>query len=292
MASKSLLVSKAPSTVRRKHMKPTTFVGKYGRILIGGIIILAVLFCSIFAPLLTSWDPEDVRVTEAKQTPSDAHLLGTDVYGRDLWSRIIYGSRTTLIVAICAQLLQTVAGTILGLLCGYYNKIERYLMRFLDAFSTIPNLLLCLLMISVFGAGVPQMIIAMSIHGIPGVARMVRNQVLSLREKEYIESEKAMGAGDMRTIFVHILPACSSYLLVHFSTGLSGMILSMTSLSYLGVGMDPTIANWGGLIQDGQKIMFAVPHVVLYPAIAICITVFGFAMLGEGVRDLLDPKLR
>ena len=277
---------------KKQHMKPSVFFRKYGRMIIGGGIIAIVILCSIFAPLLTRWDPEAVQTAIAKQPPSAEHIMGTDSFGRDLWSRILFGSRTTLIVSICAQLVLVISGTILGLLCGYYNRVEKYLMRFMDAFATIPNLLLCMLMISVFGAGIPQMIVAMSIHGIPGLARMVRNQVLSLREKEYIESEKAMGASDIRTVFLHILPACSSYLLVRFSNGLAGMILSMTSLSYLGVGMDPTIANWGGLVSDGQKLMFALPHMVLYPALAICITVFGFAMLGDGLRDLLDPKLK
>lgn len=277
---------------KKKRIKTSAFFRKYGRLLIGGTIIAAVLFCAVFAPLLTAWDPEAVNMAEESALPSAEHILGCDPYGRDMWARILYGSRTTLLVSLGSQIILVLAGTVLGLLCGYYNKVEKYIMRFMDAFSTIPNLLLCMLMISVFGAGIPQMMIALSVHGIPGLARMVRNQVLSLREKEYIESERAMGASDLRTIFVHILPACSSYLLVRFSNGLSGMILSMTSLSYLGVGLAPTIANWGGIIQDGQKIMFAVPHVVLYPAIAICVTVFGFAMLGDGVRDLLDPRLK
>ena len=277
---------------KKRRMKPLAFIKKYGRILLGGGIIAAVVFCSVFASFLTDWDPEKADITNRSQTPSEEHLLGTDIYGRDMWSRILFGSRTTLIVSLGSQCLLMVSGTILGLLCGYYTKIEKYLMRFMDAFATIPNLLLCMLMISVFGAGIPQMIIALSIHGIPGLARMVRNQVLSLREKEYIESEKAMGASDLRTVVIHILPACSSYLLVRFSSGLAGMILSMTSLSFLGVGLDPTIANWGGLVNDGQKVMFAIPHVVLFPALAISITVFGFAMLGDGLRDLFDPRLK
>ena len=286
--------------VNRK-MRPGAFLAKYGRVLIGGIIILAVLFCAIFAPLLTEWDPEATNIKEAKMRPGEvgkldgvekAHVFGTDVYGRDMWARLIFGSRNTLIISIGAQLILMISGTILGLLCGYYTKIEKYLMRFLDALATIPNLLLCLLMVSVFGSGVPNLMIAMSFHGIPGLARMVRNQVLSLREKEYIESEKAMGATDLRTVVLHILPACYSYLLVRFSSGLAGAILSMTSLSYLGVGLDPTIASWGGMIQNAQKIMFALPHTFMVPTIAISITVFGFSMLGDGLRDLLDPKLR
>ena len=278
---------------KKPRRKFSAFLKRYGRVMIGGAIILTVLFCTIFAPLLTQYDPEEVGdFSEFKQPPSEKHWLGTDIYGRDMWARVIYGGRNTLLVSIGAQCLLVILGTILGLLCGYYNKVEKYLMRFLDACSTIPNLLLTMLLISVFGSGVPQMIIAMSIYGIPGLARMIRNQVLSLREKEYIESEKAMGASDLRTVFLHILPACASYLLVRFSNGLAGMILSMTSLSFLGVGLDPTMASWGGLVNDGQKIMFAVPHVIMVPTAVISITVFGYAMLGDGLRDLLDPRLK
>ena len=281
------------TTTKKPRMKFSAFLKKYGRIMIGGSIILAVLFCTIFAPFLTKYDPEEVGdYSEFKQPPSEEHWLGTDIYGRDMWARVVYGGRNTLLVSIGAQCLLVILGTILGLLCGYYNKVEKYLMRFLDACSTIPNLLLTMLLISVFGSGVPQMIIAMSIYGVPGLARMIRNQVLSLREKEYIESEKAMGASDLRTVFLHILPACASYLLVRFSNGLAGMILSMTSLSFLGVGLDPTMASWGGLVNDGQKIMFAVPHVIMVPTAVISITVFGYAMLGDGLRDLLDPRLK
>lgn len=277
---------------QRKHMKFSVFLRKNGRTIIGGTIIAVVILCSIFAPLLTSWDPEEVNLVAQKELPSSEHIMGTDYLGRDIWSRVLYGSRTTLIVSIGAEVFLVVVGTILGLACGYYKRLEKILMRILDAFATVPNLLLCMLMISVFGAGVIQMIIALAIHGIPGLARMVRNQVLSLREKEYIESEYAMGASDIRTLFRHILPACSSYLLVRFSNGLAGMVLSMTSLSFLGIGLDPTIASWGGIVQDGQKLMFALPHLVFFPALVICITVFGFAMLGDGLRDRFDPRLR
>ena len=158
--------------------------------------------------------------------------------------------------------------------------------------ATIPNLLLCLMMVAIFGAGTVNLIIAMAIGGIPGTARMVRNQVLSLKEKEYIESEHAMGASDTRTMFMHILPSCTSYLIVAFSSGLAGAVLSMTSLSYLGLGLSPVIPNWGGMINEAQHLMFGTPHLVLYPGIATCLAVFGFAMLGDGVRDLLDPRLR
>lgn len=276
----------------KKHFRPLRFISKYGRLIIGGAIIAAVLLMAIFAPVVATHDPGYVDTKIAKQSPSAEHIFGTDTYGRDIFSRVVYGSRSTLIVAIGAQVVVTVFGALLGLLCGYYSKLEKYVMRVLDAFSTIPNLLLSLLMVSVLGAGIPNLIIALSVGAIPGVARLVRNQVLSLREMEYIESEKAMGASDCRTIVRHILPACYSFLLVRFTSGLAGSVLSMTSLSYLGLGLDPTVPSWGGIVYDGQSVMFTCPHVVFYAALTICLTVFGFSILGDGVRDLLDPKLR
>ena len=277
---------------QRKRLKPMRFLAKYGRLILGGGIIGLIILGSIFAPFLTQYDPEVYNLDIRKQLPSAEHLLGTDNYGRDMFTRILYGGRTTLIVAFGSKALGILLGTVLGLICGYYKWAEKILMRILDAMATIPNLLLCLMMVAIFGAGTVNLIIAMAIGSIPGTARMVRNQVLSLKEKEYIESEHAMGASDARTMFMHILPSCTSYLIVAFSSGLAGAVLSMTSLSYLGLGLSPVIPNWGGMINEAQHLMFGTPHLVLYPGIATCLAVFGFAMLGDGVRDLLDPRLR
>lgn len=283
---------KKNTKIRPAFRRARLFLKRYGRVVLGGSIIAVVLFCSVFAPLLTSFDPGAIDVPSAKQPPSELHSLGTDVYGRDLWARLLYGSRSTLIVALGSQILTVASGAVLGLICGYYKKAEKILMRFLEAFATIPNLLLCLLMVSILGGSILNLIIAMSISNIPGCARMVRNQVLSLREREFIESERAMGASSARTIFLHILPHCTSYLIVEFTSGLAGAVLSMTSLSYLGVGLSATIPSWGGIIQESQAVLFSSPHIILYASLAICVTIFGFSILGDGVRDVLDPKLR
>lgn len=265
---------------------------KYGRVIVGGTIIAVVIFCSIFADFLTDFDPMKIDLANGKQPADSVHFMGTDKYGRDLWSRILYGSQNNLLIAFGTQVVVTVVGTVLGLLCGYYNKVEKYLMRILEGFALIPNLLLMMMLASIAGAGVPNMIIAMSMGGFSGCARMVRNQVLSIREKEFIESEKAMGASDMRTLFIHVLPQCSTYLINRFSGGLAGSIMALTTLSYLGFGLDPTVPSWGGIIAENQSAIFGTPHLVLYPGIVVCLTVFGFQMLGDGIRDLLDPKLR
>lgn len=277
----------------KKRMRPKAFIKKYWRLFLGGAIIAAVIFCAVFAPLLTEFDPEDVDTKSMIAKPGvNGHPLGADGLGRDIWARILHGSRSTLIVSIGAEVLGTIMGAVLGLICGYYKRAEKILMRFLDGFSTIPNMLLCLMMVSIFGAGIPNLILAMSIGGVPGTARMIRNQVLSLREKEFIESEKAMGAGDVRTVGLHILPHCVSYLIVRFSNGLAGSVLSMTSLSFLGLGLDPTTASWGGIILEAQNYLLASPHSLIAATVAISITVFGFSILGDGVRDLLDPRLK
>lgn len=290
--SEDIQLSPRQEKVQKIAKRIARFLKKYGRLIIGGSILAVVVFCAIFAPLLTDQDPTLVVLANSKQLPNAEHPLGCDYYGRDIWARLLYGSRTTLIVVIGAQLVSTVGGAVLGLLCGYYPRLEKILMRILEGFATIPNLLLCLMMVAIFGAGTLNLILAMAVGGIPACARVVRSQVLSLKEKEYIESEKAMGASDIRTMFIHILPSCLSYLIVRVTTGLAGNMLRMTSLSYLGLGLDPLIPSWGGEIQQAQNYMFTTPHMVLYPALAICITIFGFSMLGDAVRDLMDPKLR
>jgi ABC-type dipeptide/oligopeptide/nickel transport system permease subunit len=303
------------STVKTKkpRMLFSAFLRKYGRILIGGTILAVVFFCVIFADQLDMGYPHDSFTFDATlqngsikpggvDTFGGKHLMGTDQLGRDIWSRILHGGRPTLLVALGAQSMLIVMGTVVGLLCGYYNKVERVVMRILEAFATIPNMLLTMLVMSLFTFNSEKsmienclpMMLSMSIHGVPGLARMIRNQVLSLREKEYIESEKAMGAGDLRTMFIHILPACSSYLLVRFSNGLSGMVLSMASLSFLGLGLPLSIPTWGFMVSDTKEVIYSPDHfyIFMWPTLVISITVFGFAMLGDGLRDLLDPRLK
>lgn len=276
---------------QKKRMKPLRFVQKYGRLIAGIAIIAVVVFCSVFAPLLTQHDPYIQDMSRAKELPSAEHIMGLDFYGRDIWSRILYGSRNTLAVAIITQLVVTVVGTIFGMLCGYFKKVEKILMRFLDAYATIPGLLMNLMIVGALGSGVPQLVLAMSLNAIPGVTRAMRNQVIFVREKEYIESAKAMGASEVRTLFRHVLPNISNYLWVRLGGGLAGSIGSMTALSFLGVGLNPMIPSWGGIVQEGQTLMFVLPHLSFFAVGAICLTVFGFVLLGDGMRDLLDPRL-
>jgi len=280
------------SVVLKPRRKPAAFMRRYGRVMVGGGIVGVIILIAVFAPLLSPYDPGQVDMTSAKALPSALHPFGTDVYGRDLMSRVFYGARVTLIIAVGVQVFTVLIGSTCGLLCGYYRRVDIILMRIMEGVNAIPQILLALVIASVLGAGPVKLMISLVVSGLPNITRTVRSLVLSLRQKEFVESEKAMGANDLRTIFLHILPHCYSYLIIRLNTGLASTILSLTSLSYLGVGLDPTIPNWGAIIADGQSLMLLYLHLILSPGLAICITVFGFCMLGDGLRDILDPKLR
>ena len=275
---------------KKPRRTPKAFVKRYGRLMIGGFIIGIFALMAIFAPFIATHDPDALNLAEKHALPNAEHILGCDAYGRDLFSRLVYGARTTMGVALLVQILTIAISATCGLLAGYYRKVDMIMMRVMEVIHAIP--LLALVIASVLGPGVGNLMIALVVCHLPGPTRYVRAQVLSLRKREFVESEKAMGASDARTIFLHIMPHCSSYLLLRFSSGLGGTVRSLSTLAYLGVGMDPSIPNWGAIISDGNSLMFVYPHLVVSAGIAISLTIFGFCMLGDGLRDVLDPKMR
>ena len=277
---------------KKPRRTPKAFVKRYGRLMIGGFIIGIFALMAIFAPFIATHDPDALNLAEKHALPNAEHILGCDAYGRDLFSRLVYGARTTMGVALLVQILTIAISATCGLLAGYYRKVDMIMMRVMEVIHAIPQTLLALVIASVLGPGVGNLMIALVVCHLPGPTRYVRAQVLSLRKREFVESEKAMGASDARTIFLHIMPHCSSYLLLRFSSGLGGTVRSLSTLAYLGVGMDPSIPNWGAIISDGNSLMFVYPHLVVSAGIAISLTIFGFCMLGDGLRDVLDPKMR
>ena len=277
---------------KKPRRTPKAFVKRYGRLMIGGFIIGIFALMAIFPPFIATHDPDALSLSEKHALPNAEHILGCDAYGRDLFSRLVYGARTTMGVALLVQILTIAISAICGLLAGYYRKVDMIMMRVMEVIHAIPQTLLALVIASVLGPGVGNLMIALVVCHLPGPTRYVRAQVLSLRKREFVESEKAMGASDARTIFLHIMPHCSSYLLLRFSSGLGGTVSSLSTLAYLGVGMDPSIPNWGAIISDGNSLMFVYPHLVVSAGIAISMTIFGFCMLGDGLRDVLDPKMR
>jgi len=279
------------SDIKRKA-KFVSFMKRYGRIITAGTVLIIITLIAIFAPLIATHDPYQVNIYEAKITPNDEHIMGTDAYGRDIFSRVIYGTRASLIISVSVNALAIIIGTIIGLMCGYFPRVDKIVMRIMEALNALPMLLLAIVFASVLGPGIDKLIICLTVVNLPGIARLVRSQVLSLKEKEFVESAKASGASNFRIIFKYILPLCYSPLIIRFTNGLSATILTQSTLSFLGVGLDPQIPTWGGIIGEGRAYMVAYPHMCTYAGFAIVITVLAFSIFGDGVRDVLDPKLR
>lgn len=269
-------------------MKPKSFIQKYGRLMIGGFILLIVLLMGVLAPVLTDVNPQHVDpYAKLVDMGVDGHVLGTDAMGRDIFAWLLYGARLSLIVPIGVQIMTIVFGTFIGLICGYYPKLDAILMRIMEALSSIPTIVLCLLICSVLGNGVFNLMISLSAAGFIGVARLIRSRVISLRQEEYIECEKVMGASDFRTLIHHILPACSNTLLVRFSTGLAGSLLSMIGMAFLSCGIDQNTPTWGLMVALGRGMAILKPRLVLIPTIAVALTTFAFSMLGDGMREII-----
>lgn len=278
--------------MEKRKMKTGAFIRRYIRVILSGFVLLLIGLIAVFAPFIATHDPGEVDIYRANTVPDDEFIMGTDTYGRDIFSRVIYGSRISLIISIAVNVLSILIGTVLGLLTGYYRTCDMIIMRILEGINALPTLLLAIVLVTVLGPGAGKLIICLTVVNLPSIARLVRSQVLSIKEKEHIECAKASGASNSRIIFKYVLPLCSSPLIIRFTSGLSSTILTQASLSFLGVGLDPRIPSWGGIISEGRALMMVYPHTCTYAGFAIIITVLAFSILGDGVRDILDPKLR
>ncbi|AUI37024.1 diguanylate cyclase [[Bacillus] caldolyticus] len=258
-----------------------------------GLVIIAIqVLMAIFAPWLATHDPIKQNLSAAELPVfSDGHWLGTDNYGRDIWSRIVYGARISLVVGIVSVSLGLIGGVVLGLLAGYYRKLDGLIMRIVDLLFAFPGILLAMLIIAILGTGLINVAIAISIWSIPTCARIVRGSVLSVKNREYILAMKALGASNTRIIIKHILPNCLAPIIVFATMRMATAILSAASLSYLGLGAQPPTPEWGAMIAAGQAFMWTSPHMTVVPGIAIMLVVFAFNVVGDGLRDALDPNM-
>jgi len=259
---------------------------------VGIIIILLQIGMAIFAPIITIHDPAKQNLI-ASEFPifSEGHWLGTDNYGRDVWSRIVHGARISLVVGFTAVSLGLLGGITLGLLGGYYKKLDGIIMRIVDLLFSFPGILLAMLIIAILGTSLVNVAIAISIWSIPSCARIVRGSVLSIKEKEYIMALKSLGASDLRIMIRHILPNAMAPIIVFATMRMGTAILSTASLSYLGLGAQPPTPEWGAMISQGQDYMWTSPHLTIVPGIAIMLVVFAFNVVGDGLRDALDPSM-
>jgi peptide/nickel transport system permease protein len=267
----------------------------FGRpvVIIGAVFILVFIICAAIPQLLTHYDPVKQTLSETLLPPSSAHWLGTDALGRDLFTRIIFGARTAMIIAFSAIAFAAIIGTILGLIAGYTGGLTNsIIMRFIDAMMAFPGILLALTIVSVLGGGILTVVIALGVQSITGYARVVCAQAMSLRENDYVLAARTLGATKNRIMFLHILPNAIAPLIVMSTISVGITILAEAGLSYLGIGIkEPTIA-WGSLVNVGQRYLLNYPLLAIAPGIAIMLVVFGFNMVGDGLRDALDPRLR
>jgi peptide/nickel transport system permease protein len=264
-----------------------------GMVVFGLVVLVLLFFTAIFAPFLAPYDPYLPGQAPSLAQPSREHLLGTDLIGRDTLSRLIYGSRTALEVGFISVGIASVFGVVLGILAGYFKgAVNVIIMRAMDALLCFPMILLALVVASVLGGGIQNVIIALSIATIPGYARVTCGLTLSLKENDYVLAQRSMGSGDIRTMLRHILPNAFPPLIVLLTMQLGNLILAEAALSFLGIGIAPPGAAWGGMVNDGYKYLRTNPVLSFAPCIAIMLVVFAFNMVGDGLRDALDPRLR
>ncbi|MFX3624858.1 MAG: ABC transporter permease [Ectobacillus sp.] len=260
--------------------------------LIGLAIIVIQVLMAIFAPLLVQHSPikQNLALSELP-IGSPGHILGTDNFGRDIWSRIVYGSRISLLVGLGAVSLGLLGGVTLGLLSGYYRRLDGIIMRIVDLLFAFPGILLAMLIIAILGTSLVNVVIAISIWSIPSCARIVRGNVLSIKKREYILAMKSIGASDARILFKHVLPNCMDSIIVFATMRMATAILSTSSLSFLGLGAQPPTPEWGAMIAAGREFMWTSPHLIIVPGIAIMLVVFAFNVVGDALRDALDPNM-
>ncbi len=259
---------------------------------VGGAIVLLFVLTGLLAPYLAPYDPNAISVREALQPPSRAHLLGTDNNGRDLLSRVIYGARISLMISASAVALGALAGIILGLLAGWYRRLEGPIMRLMDVMLSFPGIIFALTIIAILGNGLLNVILAIAVYQVPQYARLAQSMTLSVKESLYVEAIVSVGARDGRILSRYVMPNILSPLIVQTSLLIPAAIMTAASLSFLGLGVTPPTAEWGSMLQNSLSWARIAPHVMIFPGLALMLVVFGFNVLGDGLRDALDPRLR
>jgi ABC-type dipeptide/oligopeptide/nickel transport system permease subunit len=259
-----------------------------------GLSILAVFAaCGLLAPWLAPYDPYASDLENSLKPPSARHWLGTDELGRDLLSRILYGARLSMVIGTIAVAIGVVLGVPLGLLSGYLGgRFDLLVQRAIDVLLAFPSTVLAILLVTILGVGLVNVMIAVGIVSVPTYTRLVRGQVLSLKEQEFVDAARALGAGSLRIVFRHILPNTLAVLIVRTTLQVASAILSAAALGFLGLGVQQPTAEWGAMLSTARQYIQLAPHTLLFPGLAIMLTVLGFNLFGDGLRDALDPRLR
>ena len=261
---------------------------------IGVVLVLVLVIFALFAPCIAPQDPAHIDLPTRLSRPSSAHWCGTDELGRDILSRLIYGSRISMLVGSCVVAVSLAVGLIVGSLAGYHGgRFDRFVnIVVMNAFLSFPGILLAIAFVAFRGPGIFNLVLALSLGGWVGYARLVRAQVLAAREREFVEAARALGASDLRVIVRHILPNIIQPVIVQAAIGMAGAILAEATMSFLGLGVPPPTASWGAMLNDGRAHLFDSPHLVIFPALAVMLAVLSFNFIGDGLRDFLDPRSR
>jgi peptide/nickel transport system permease protein len=260
-----------------------------------GVVLLAVFVLgATFAPWLAPHDPAQLNLTARLLPPGHGHWFGTDELGRDILSRTLYGARISLTVSVSVVFFSLTAGLVAGLAAGFYGGWPDAVINIYvtNAFLALPGILLAIALVAFLGPGLFNLILALSISGWVGYARLVRAQVMAVKEREYVEAARAIGASDLRVLLRHILPNIVQPVLVQAAIGMAGAVLAEATLSFLGLGIPPPAPSWGSMLNDGRSHLFDAPHVVLFPATAVVLAVLSFNFIGDALRDVLDPRTR
>ena len=279
-------VARAPTTVRRGRRNWLATIGV-------ALVAIFVVF-ALFAPWLAPQDPAYLSLPSRLQGPSLMHWCGTDELGRDIFSRLIYGARISMLVGSSVVAGALLIGLVVGSIAGYYGgTIDRFVnVILMNAFLSFPGILIAISFVAFRGPGIFNLILALSLGGWVGYARLVRAQVLAAREREYVEAARALGASDWRIITRHILPNIIQPVIVQAAIGMAGAVLAEATMSFLGLGVPPPTASWGSMLNDGRAHLFDAPHLVLFPAAAVMLAVLSFNFIGDALRDYLDPRSR
>ena len=263
--------------------------------MLGLAVFSIVVLIAVFAPVLVDYNTQVVEqhIAEKLQGPSAAHWLGTDGYGRDVLARLIYGARISLTIGVITALSALAAGGLIGAVAGFYGgRLDSILMRIMDVFLSMPSVLLAIAVIAALGPGIGNIMISVAIAYVPIYARIIRSSVLSIRTKEFIESARAIGTSDFRIIYKHIIPNAIGPVIVQATLGVGEIIISAAGLSFLGLGIEPPLPEWGKMLSEGKEFIRTMPYLVVFPGLCIMITVLSLNLLGDGLRDALDPRLK
>lgn len=269
---------------------------KKNKLAMFGLILLAImLLIAIFADFLVDYQSDVVEqhMSERLQGISSEHWLGTDQYGRDIFSRIIYGTRISLFIGLASVCISVTAGTIIGAIAGYYGgKVDNILMRIMDMFLAIPQMLMAIAIVAALGSGITNLLIALSISATPGFSRIVRSSIMSIKEQDFVEAAVAYGATDRHIILKHIIPNAIGPIIVQATLDIATAILTIASLSFIGLGIQSPTPEWGTILSEGKAQMREFPHLIVSPGIAIILAVMALNLIGDGLRDALDPRMK